>query len=180
MPLDWSLTWRATQRRSPPLTSFPPKNPAGWWAEQQPASPGLLCQCHLQEQDFCDSEANLPTCLCFSFSSRYTETPGCLAKVFHWRNNRRTFMQQAQLEKISVHWMHCDFGPILANYKASEILKWLCASVVCPTGEVQWCRCSLEPYLRGWFWYQRAREDYLSWINNEIQKPLRKGHSSPR
>ena len=32
--------------------------------------------------------------------------------------------------------------------------------------------------IRVWFWYQRATEDYLSWNTTEIQKSLRKGHSS--
>lgn len=41
----------------------------------------------------CDSEANFPTCLCFSFSSRDTETHSSLAKMYHWRNNRGIFMQ---------------------------------------------------------------------------------------
>lgn len=81
---------------------------------------------------------------------------------------------------------------ILAPFPAetnTELLKLLCTSMVperaapraeCPTGAVQWFSCSLEPYLRVWFWHQRASEDDLSWINTEIQEPLRKGHSSLR
>ncbi|KAI1243525.1 hypothetical protein IHE44_0001153 [Lamprotornis superbus] len=76
---------------------------------------------------------------------------------------------------------------ILAPFPAeiiTKLLKLLCTSVVCegeapqaeecPTGETQWFSCSLEPYLGVWFWYQRVSEDYLCWINDEIQKRLRK------